>query len=317
MKKSKYVSAMSVALCLSTMALATSALATPTSKLSASAQVCDELRDRSARDRALSARPSHLDNRLVVFPYHEHGLYTLHLQISSSHTHMEFSPDEQIVASFVNDETLFEQRVVERTLRDVFVRSLVKGATGSVTVITTKRRYQIELFEVSECSNLPRYQRVSWSYAQRSWESSNTDAALDVSMGQTRSGSVPEPSRTSNSVDVSRLNLEYSIEGDAAIKPIRVFDDGTRTWLQFAGDMALRPAIFQVNEEGKGEPVDYLTEGNQFVLGRSFEHGLLLKLGKQEVRIRNLARSSCGWFNKDCRNVRVNNISGEGDLHGH
>lgn len=51
-------------------------------------------------------------------------------------------------------------------------------------------------------------------------------------------------------VDVARLNLEYQIEGDADIRPLRVFDDGSRTWIQFAGDMALRPAIFVVNNEG-------------------------------------------------------------------
>ena len=279
---------------------------------------CSQLQARASADRALSARASALDNRLVVFPYHENGLYTVHTHFGL-HTHFEFEPGEKIVASYVNDETLFEQKVAEVTGRDVFVRALVKGAIGGFTVITNKRRYQIELFDVSNCSQLTRYQRVSWRHADGMWQASpgaaNVPEPQAVGPTAGEAGLAPDATArpmtagaTGDRVDVARLNLEYQIEGDADIRPLRVFDDGSRTWIQFAGDMALRPAIFVVNNEGRGEPVEYVPHGNTFVLARTFSHGLLLKLGRQEARVRNLAASGCRWFDSACRKVSTTNI---------
>lgn len=326
---------------LATLGLTLSGAATATTSAlplttPATQEICQILAARAQSHTALSPRPSHLDNRLVVFPFHEHGLYTLHLHFNTGHTHLEFSADEQIVASYVNDETLFEQSVVDRTMRDVFVRALVKGAVGTITVITNKRRYQLEMFEVSDCTALSRYQRVSWSYGQRGWQAQEhgqphapggqgPQAGLTGLTGAAQTAAQPASNPSSATgggdaglVDVSKLNMDYRIEGDDAIKPVRVFDDGRRTFVQFSRDVAFRPAIFQVNSEGRGEPVDYIPEPTQFVLPRVFEHGLLLKLGKQEVRIRNMATSSCGLFDSQCRRVQVRNVSSTpGEVYGH
>jgi type IV secretion system protein VirB9 len=295
-----------------------------------SPDVCQQLAARSSDQRSLTARPSPLDNRLVVFPWAASGLYTLHTH-HNLHTHIELDPSEKLVASFLNDETLYQQIAVESTMRDLFIRPLVKGAVGGLTIITDKRRYQIELYEISACPSLTRYQRVSWHQPTGLWsapglgQAQNPTTSLpgvasaapglaELPHGGIDAAGIPQeqadlrvaPSR----VDVSRLNLEYEITGDSEIRPLRVFDDGRRTYIQFPDNMGLRPAIFAVAHDGQGEPVEYVPRGNTFELARTFDHGLLLKLGKLESRVRNLAKSRCGWFDKACKGVSMTNVGG-------
>lgn len=290
-----------------------------------SPDVCQQLSARSSDQRSISARPSPLDNRLVVFPWAASGLYTIHTH-HNLHTHIELDPGEKLVASYLNDETLYQQTAVESTLRDLFIRPLVKGAVGGLTIITDKRRYQIELYEISACPSLTRYQRVSWHQPTGLWNAPGQAPAAaapgvlpdgagpaELGPGAVASGAPQDqadlrvaPSR----VDVSRLNLEYEITGDSEIRPLRVFDDGRRTYIQFPDNMGLRPAIFAVAHDGQGEPVEYVPKGNTFELARTFDHGLLLKLGKLESRVRNLAKSRCGWFDKACKGVSMNNVGG-------
>lgn len=317
--------------CLS-IGLAAAASAAPSwvlaQQVTMTADICQQLAAKGDQ-RSISARPSPLDNRLVVFPYSASGLYTIHTH-HNLHTHIELDAGERLVASYLNDETLYEQKAVEATLRDLFIRPLVKGAVGGLTIITDKRRYQVELYDVSSCPSLTRYQRVSWQQPNGLWSAPAFDTGAPTAAGHESAnkpvaalGQAPLPPgghavaadqtdvRVAPSrVDVSRLNLEYEITGDAEIRPQRVFDDGTRTIIQFPDNMGLRPAIFVVNSEGQGEPVEYVPRGNSFELARTFEHGLLLKLGKLEARVRNVAKSRCGWFDKACKSVSITNLQG-------
>jgi type IV secretion system protein TrbG len=309
---------------------------TPVPASSTSSAACPQREAGPSPDSGIRPRPLPHDSRLVVFPYDRNALYPVHLTFNR-YIHLEFAEGERVQGSFVNDETEWEQRVA-LTRQDIFIRSRLRGASGSMTVITNRRRYQIELLDVTGCPGEARYQRVSWvggdsgvfedggavapSPAQAVAASaggplvlSGTEPPLGVRTAAPSAGSPfapvsPPPSPAGDDrVQVSRLNMEYAIEGDDEIKPSRVFDDGSRTWIHFASPMALRPAIFSVGKDGQGEPIEYVVAGQHFVLARTYPHGLLLKLGKQEVRIRNRA-SSCGFFDKACKNMTVTNVVG-------
>lgn len=45
------------------------------------------------------------------------------------------------------------------------------------------------------------------------------------------------------------FNFDWQLSGDPQIAPLQVFDDGRRTWLQFAADQT-PPAVFRRGEEG-------------------------------------------------------------------
>lgn len=304
---------------------------------------CVLLRERGPQpESAIVARPLPHDARLVVFPYDKNALYPVNTTFNR-YTHLEFEEGELVKASYINDETEWEQRVAG-TRRDIFVRPRVRSAQGSMTVITDRRRYQIDLLDVSGCPSESRYQRVSWHISEGAYEDvellERTGAAARPTRGasaaagataqtavqaadspfppttaapaSSKGGQVGPDTGEQDLIQLSRLNLAYDIEGDAELRPERVFDDGVRTWVQFPKEMSLRPALFGVSPDGLGDPVEYAPRGHYFVIARVFAHGLLLKLGKQEVRIRNKASSSsCGWLDSRCNKVQAANVLGE------
>jgi type IV secretion system protein TrbG len=267
---------------------------------------------------SIVARPLPHDSRLVVFPYDRNALYPVNT-LFNRFTHFEFEQGERILASYINDETEWEQRV-GATGRDIFVKPRVRGATGSMTTITDRRRYQIELLDISGCSQESRYQRVSWQVTDGSFEDREAIGRLQPGLpspvkdlplpGQEPPMATKTPREDAMSVNLSGLNTEYTIEGDTELSPVMVMDDGKRTWIKFRQDQPLRPALFAVTPAGDAETVEYVPQGAYFVAPRVFTHGILLKLGKREVKIRNRS-SKCGFFDSDCRNLsNIGNVSG-------
>lgn len=142
---------------------------------------CSTLREKGNTGiSAISAKTMPQDSRLVVYAYDPNALYPVNA-FFNRFTHFEFEPGETVVGSYINDDTDWEMKV-SGTGRDVMLRPKVRGATGSMTTITDRRRYQIELFDVSVCASELRYQRVSWTYHDAVYENSQL-------MGLSRMGS--------------------------------------------------------------------------------------------------------------------------------
>ena len=294
---------------------------------------CAWLSERGSNpDVASLAKPLRQDSRLVVFPYDKNAIYPIYTSYNRF-THFEFEQGESILGVYLNDETEWESRV-SATGYDLFIRPRQRAVSGSVTVIRSRRRYEMDLMDVQGCA-LPRYQRVSWFISEGVYEDRDAIARHNASRSnlvrsaQESGESVPltsqavrdaalpgavSPSNVTSAtastalvVNLQNLNSNYVIEGDAELAPEQVMDDGTRTWFKFRA-AARRPALFLVNPDGMAETVEYATQGSYFVAARVFPHGILLKDGKQEVRIRNKA-STCSWFDAQCKSVAVKNIS--------
>ena len=285
---------------------------------------CNALRERGVNPGSpIVAKPLPHDSRLVIFPYDKNALYPVNT-VFNRFTHFEFEQGETIVASYVNDESEWEQKV-SGTRSDILIRPKIRGAVGSMTTITDRRRYQIDLLDVSGCPNENRYQRVSWQVNDqgmyedrdalgrmgRGNYSASMAGGLGVVSGLLNTAEVDiQPEKPPMVVNLEGLNARYEWDGDKDLSPEAVLDDGKRTWIKFPANLALRPALFAVSPEGQGETVEYIPSGAYFIVSKVFSHGILLKLGKREVRIRNLA-SSCGWFDTRCRKVAPTNMGGQ------
>ena len=270
------------------------------------------------RPGAVVPKPSSIDSRLVVFPYNKDAIYPVKTWFSRF-THFEFASDEQILSAVVNDESEWEVRVLG-TGTDLTVRPTQSGASGSMLIITTARRYQIDLVDVLPFKEA-RHQRVSW----RSFDSGVYEdrALISQLAGKKRNGATrtgdgeSEPQATSDAmplVSLDNLNMEYSFTGEADFKPIMVFDDGKRTWIKFKDAQPMRPIMFAVSPEGMAENVEYAVHGPYFITAKIFQHGILLKSGAAEIKIRNQKTSSCGVFDSSCRGVAVKNFNDGGEL---
>jgi type IV secretion system protein TrbG len=91
------------------------------------------------------------------------------------------------------------------------------------------------------------------------------------------------------------LNFKYRIDpdGDYSWTPVRVFDDGQKTYLQMAPGMrhSEAPAFFVKNEK-ELNLVNYRVKGDYFVVDRLFEEGEL-RCGKKDVVT--IVKEKSGW----------------------
>ena len=83
------------------------------------------------------------------------------------------------------------------------------------------------------------------------------------------------------------LYFDYRIESvDPHIRPVRVVDDGKKTFIQMTPDAAHReaPVLVVLGPDGP-EMVNYRVKGDMYIVDRLFERGaLLLGVGKKAQR---------------------------------
>ena len=88
---------------------------------------------------------------------------------------------------------------------------------------------------------------------------------------------------------VERLHFDYQIKGgDENIRPQRVFDDGSKTYIQMSPNVANReaPVLMVVGADGKGEVVNYRMKDMVYIVDRLFEHAqLVLGSGKKAQKV--------------------------------
>jgi len=153
---------------------------------------------------------------------------------------VEFGPDERIENVSIGD-ALAWQVTPNKRARILFLKPLVKNAATNMTVVTDRRRYAFALQTTARFATTPWV--VKFQYPAEAVEA--VDEVLPVT--------------------APPLNLAYIIEGDAGVRPSRVWDDGTMTYFEFVPEQAI-PAIF-ANGPGKDEAlVNSLTRGRIIVV---------------------------------------------------
>ena len=86
---------------------------------------------------------------------------------------------------------------------------------------------------------------------------------------------------------VEQLHFNYEIRGDKpAWRPLRAFDDGVKTYIEFPASIANgeAPPLFILGADGKAELVNYRMRERFYVVDRIFDSAeLRLGLKKQKV----------------------------------
>jgi len=84
-----------------------------------------------------------------------------------------------------------------------------------------------------------------------------------------------------------QLHFNYVISGDRpAWRPLRAFDDGRQTYVEFAASLAVgeAPPLFLVDGKGEAQLVNYRLQGRFYVVDRIFDAAeLRLGLKHQDV----------------------------------
>ncbi|MDD9331790.1 MAG: P-type conjugative transfer protein VirB9 [Wolbachia sp.] len=152
----------------------------------------------------------------------------------------------------------------------LFIKPIDDLADTNATIITNKRVYYFE-FHAEEATGLddPRLAyEVRFLYPLFNSDGFYTNNNGDI-FEQTSHTIIPDI----NDLDVVKkgLNFNYSIShvhGSQSIIPMKVFDDGKFTYLQFNKVNSDLPAVFVVDSEGYESLINFRTVDNYLIIER-------------------------------------------------
>jgi type IV secretion system protein VirB9 len=154
----------------------------------------------------------------------------------------------------------------------VLIKPLASGISTNVIVNTDRRTYQLDL--VSSAKDF--MPSVSFSYPADSIEA--WDSFLEEKRRE-RENSVALSS--GHSIDPEDLHLDYEIRGRDSLrwKPLRVWDDGVKTYIQFRKGSSLKSVeapVLVVYEHKKEVLVNYRAVSDMYVVDRVFDKAALI-----------------------------------------
>ncbi len=151
------------------------------------------------------------------------------------------------------------------TRTHVVVKPLEEGIETNIIIPTNKRTYHI------------RAMASDWYMPQIAWNYPEQD------LGKIEVGKKPEPLEEKVSFSPEDLSFGYEIEGDnTPWRPLRVFDDGRKTYLQMSKELEAReaPVLFLLDEESEPKLVNYRVLGDYYVVDSLFSRAQL-RVGKK------------------------------------
>lgn len=164
----------------------------------------------------------------------------------------------------------------------ILVKPTRPDITTNLVINTDRRTYHVELR-----ANARVYMAsVSWSYPEDEL----------IALRRAEAGAV-RAAPIADGFTIENLNFDYRISGDDPDwRPLRVFDDGQRTLVEFPPNIAQgeMPPFFVIGEEGEAELVNYRVNGRYLIVDRLFHKAeLRLGAGRRQVRVKisNRARS--------------------------
>ncbi|MBN2824858.1 MAG: P-type conjugative transfer protein TrbG [Campylobacterales bacterium] len=153
----------------------------------------------------------------------------------------------------------------------VIVKPTDVALETTLAIFTDRRTYNLNL-KSTKASYMP---IVNFQYAdaiENRWKEyqkyvTNQNEAKKF---QTVSGANP--------VNIEKLNFNYRINGDCSWKPLRVYNDGIKTYIQMPQSMRHREApVLMVLDHGDNQLVNYRLKGDRFVVDKLFTQAVLLK----------------------------------------
>jgi len=179
----------------------------------------------------------------------------------------------------------------------VLLKPIRAGLCTNLVLTTDQRTYLIE----AESHEGPAYtSALAWTYPEAQ------DQDTPRSRAAPRAGEAPEAARPldgANPEDVARpalrveqLNFGYRVESlggkPPRWQPLRVFDDGLKTYIQFPVDMAATdaPPLFLLDPAHRVELVNYRYQGGYYIVDRLIDVAEL-RIGESPQTIVRITRS--------------------------
>jgi type IV secretory pathway VirB9-like protein len=210
--------------------------------------------------------------QVAVFPYRANRIYQVDIK-PGMFTTFTF-PKSEVIRQFAVSNPDAAEISVNADTNAAMVR-LSASVTISATVVTDKHVYYLTISPSSGAW----HQGVSWSYDE--------DGVASGFGYRAPAGAAPIDTSGYGQEDslAGHPNFNYSIEGDSAVSPISVWDNGRFTWMQFPNSVQSLPAVFYLGPDGP-EVVNYTVskDGKQIKVNRLMDK-MLLRLGSLKATV--------------------------------
>ncbi|MDC7810694.1 P-type conjugative transfer protein TrbG [Sphingomonas koreensis] len=239
----------------------------------------------AAANRAALREPSRdgYINAVQVYPYSEGTLYRLYAAPERV-TDIMLQAGEAIVSVAAGD-------TVRWTVGDttsgsgeskrvhILLKPFAAGLSTNLVITTDRRTYHLHLQSTAASAMAA----LSWSYPQ--------DELVAI---RRREAEARAATPVASGLTVESLNFSYAIGGDKpAWRPIRAFDDGRQTYIEFSPNIAVgeAPPLFVIGDDGEAQLVNYRVAGRYYVVDRLFG-AAELRLGGKKQKVVRIERAS-------------------------
>ena len=189
------------------------------------------------------SRPTPTDSRIRVMVYNPNDVFkfTGYYGYQAS---IEFARTEEVVSISMGDTTSWQ---IVPSANRIFIKPMEDDATTNMTLITNKRTYYFELYaeETKDIRDPELVFNVKFLYPD------------DEDQDNIKTYASASPISVPNIENPEHYNFNYYISGSEDIAPLKIFDDGEFTYLQFRDKNKEIPSIMAVDEDLRESMVNF------------------------------------------------------------
>jgi type IV secretion system protein VirB9 len=164
----------------------------------------------------------------------------------------------------------------------IILKPQTPGLDTNLVITTDRRAYYLRLISKPE----DYVARIAFAYPDndaRKWQQQLAEQQAQAKQ-EKHVAEVPPAM-----IAVEKMHFDYAIRGgDEHIRPVRVFDDGAKTYIQMPAELQHReaPVLLVVGNDGKGEMTNYRVKDQTYIVDRIFDRAnLVLGAGKKAQKV--------------------------------
>jgi type IV secretion system protein VirB9 len=171
----------------------------------------------------------------------------------------------------------------EETTSAIVLKPQEPGLDTNLLITTDRRAYYLRL--VSKPQDY--VARVAFSYPEeqngKKWQEHLLAQRAQALEGKRDASLMPAM------ITAEKLNFAYKVTGaNEQLRPLRVFDDGAKTYIQMRPEIqnTEAPVLVVLGSDGKGEMTNYRVQQQTYIVDRVFERArLILGAGKKAQKV--------------------------------
>ena len=171
----------------------------------------------------------------------------------------------------------------EQSTSVIILKPQEPGLDTNLLITTDRRAYYLRL--VSKPQDY--VARVAFSYPDednsQKWQQHILEQRALAQDGNRKAQLMPAM------ITAEKLHFNYKITGaNEQLRPVRVFDDGSKTYIQMRADIQNReaPVLVVLGSDGKGEMTNYRVQEQTYIVDRVFDRAqLILGAGKKAQKV--------------------------------